>query len=377
MEGATMSEFDQPWRAIQTALEGPPEDLVPAIEALPEVGGLPSPWATWTLFGLVRHRRRQLWVTGIVVGKLGGDPEALAAMGAFGHPTEVPQQGLVPGLTEWEYFFHGKGCRLTHRGTGEAIDVDFFGPDGEFFDLFFYRNYLRSLRAPEPPEALLIALHRSIDPIRLAVGEFLEAGMLCPLEGRDEHPFRIAEHVLDHEDAIDAFCEAWERPAGRPWIAAAVGDWLASREAVPDGGDRGIIGLTSARAEACRAIRCRGLLDGWHDEGRRGDILLALDDLDAEALAEWLGKSLRGPIGGLTSKAVQIIQRRDDPDWCPAIHQLFRRLDPKGSLPQPYLWAECLRFLLRHGDLADEMRGALTRANGVALGDEEALEIRA
>ena len=41
---------------------------------------------------------------------------------------------------------------MTHRGSFEAIDVDFFGPNGEYFDVFFFLCYLKSLRNPEPPE---------------------------------------------------------------------------------------------------------------------------------------------------------------------------------------------------------------------------------
>ena len=97
-----MTTFDPLWPAFQQALREPPGDLATAIGALPEVGCLPSPWLTWTLIGLVRHRRRQLWVAEIVATKLGGHLEAIAAMGAFGHPPDIPQRGLVPGLIEWE-----------------------------------------------------------------------------------------------------------------------------------------------------------------------------------------------------------------------------------------------------------------------------------
>ena len=141
-----MATFNHLRDAFRRALQEQPGDLSHAIHALPAVGLLPSPWVTWTLIGLVRHRRRQLWVGEVVATRLGGDREVIAVMGALGHPPEVPQQGLVPDLTEWEYYFHGKGCCLTHRGTGEAIDVDFFGPEAEYFDTFFYINYLKSLK---------------------------------------------------------------------------------------------------------------------------------------------------------------------------------------------------------------------------------------
>ena len=208
-----MSTFDSVWHAFEQALGEPPDDLATAICALPDAGRLPLPWATWTLIGLVRHRRRQLWVAQVVATRLQGEPESIATRGAFGHPEDIPQRGLVPGLTDWEYFFHGRGCCLTHRGSGEAIDVDSFGETAEYFDIFFYLNYLNSLKDPEPPEARLIALNPSYQPIRLAVGDLLASGMLTPLEG-GEYPFRISEDVLGHEDAIDGFCEARETRTG-------------------------------------------------------------------------------------------------------------------------------------------------------------------
>lgn len=76
------------------------------------------------------------------------------------HPEDRPDQ-QVPGLEEWEYRFHGIGCCLTHRLTGERIDVDFVGDHAEGFD--FYLNYLESLRQPQAlsrdPHVQLAALN--------------------------------------------------------------------------------------------------------------------------------------------------------------------------------------------------------------------------
>jgi hypothetical protein len=121
------------WSAIERANRRPPADLISALRGLPDARKLPSPWATWTLIGLARHRRRQHWVEQVMRTRLGGDPEALATCGALAHPGSIPQHGLVPGLAEWEYCFHGIGCCLTHRVTGESIDVDFHGDSAEYF----------------------------------------------------------------------------------------------------------------------------------------------------------------------------------------------------------------------------------------------------
>lgn len=113
--------------AFERAREREPSDLHSAIRSLPDPDALPSPWETWTLIGLVRHRERQLWVADIIRTRLRGAPADLAAMGALGHPEDVPQSGSVPGMPEWEYYFHGRGCCLTHKVEGDQIDVDFWG----------------------------------------------------------------------------------------------------------------------------------------------------------------------------------------------------------------------------------------------------------
>src|SRR5579864_1051576 len=149
--------------------EPEPADVVSALRPQPEPGVLPSPWDTWTLIGLSRHRERQLWAVEIVRTRLRGAPADLAAIGALGHPDGVPQSGPVPGLPEWEYYFHGRGCCLTHKVDGDQIDVDFWDDSAEYFDTFFYTKYLESLRHPEPPEERLRELHRSTRPVRIAV----------------------------------------------------------------------------------------------------------------------------------------------------------------------------------------------------------------
>src|SRR4051812_3923281 len=104
------TEFAALFQALGEAHRPPPGDLAVAVRALPDAGELPSPWDTWALVGLVRHRERQLWLGEVVATRLNGSLPEIAHMGALGHPEGQPQSGLVPGLTEWEYYFHGKGC---------------------------------------------------------------------------------------------------------------------------------------------------------------------------------------------------------------------------------------------------------------------------
>src|SRR5262245_11647102 len=141
----TGGPYPRLWKLLAEA-QAPPAVDPAGWAGLPLPGELPSPWVTWMLFGLVRHRRRQLWVGEVVRERLGGDRGRGCRVGSMGHPDGRPQSGPVPGLPEWEYYFHGIGCCLTHKVTGEKIDVNFFGDHAEGFDFYFYLWYLQSLR---------------------------------------------------------------------------------------------------------------------------------------------------------------------------------------------------------------------------------------
>ena len=131
----------------------------PADESSPlpslSVGPLPgNPWARRLLVALDDHVPRQLWVARVVATHLRGDLGLLASDGAFGHPEQLDQQGRVPGLPDWSYFFHGIGCCLTHD-DGTTIDVDFDKRGADGIDPYFYGRYLESLPAVTGLESLL------------------------------------------------------------------------------------------------------------------------------------------------------------------------------------------------------------------------------
>ena len=94
------AQLDALLAAFARSEEPAPDGIASFLKGLPNPGALPSPWETWTLIGLVRHRERQLWVADIIRRRLRGDPSDLAAMGALGHPTDVEQSGCVPGMPE-------------------------------------------------------------------------------------------------------------------------------------------------------------------------------------------------------------------------------------------------------------------------------------
>jgi len=361
------------WQLLRRAGESP-SNLTAALASLPPAGQLSSPWEVWLLFCLVRHRRRQLWVGEVVSTRLRGDPLLLAQAGALGHPQEIPQSGLVPGLPEWEYYFHGRGCCLTHRVTGESIDVDFYGDSSEYFDLWFYVNYLRSLKQPEPPEARLIGLHPSWDPLALAYAQLREAGLLIPFE--DRHVCCLSDEVLDHEDDIDRFCLAWASGQQHVWLAALIGDWLPAQEAAASCAEQTLTELTRERASHTRSLRhdqLRAAFDRGDHDSRNA--LLGLADLAADDLDDCLAMALEREPTGTTSAALSIIQRSPRRRWVPCLRKLLRRIDPAAQAPQPYIWKECVVILLEEPSCAHEMEDELLRAGGTEIAEAALLAL--
>jgi hypothetical protein len=365
--------FDRFWQALAGWASRAAPDLA-AWASLPIPGQLPPPWLTWTLIALVRHRRRQLWIGDIVRARLDGDLLCIARIGSLGHPEGRPQQGPVPGWPEWEYFFHGIGCCLTHRVTGEEIDVNFFGDHAEGFDFFFFLNYLRSLRAPEPPERRLIELHASREPIRLAFDELQALGLLAT--DPDCRAPRLTPDVVSRADSLDAFCQAWSQSGQRAWLSALVGDWPDAQAHLPPDTAPALAQLVTERAEAVRRARLDQLRLVFDQNEEARLALLALADAGAEDLPAYLVRVLRGAVSGATSSALEIIEQRPDaPTWCPEVYRLLRRLDPSGEAPHPYLLMGCARFLVRHGHQVKQVATVLASVGAYMVGEAALLAL--
>src|SRR5262249_37888766 len=154
---------------------------------------------------------------------------------------------------------------LTHRVSGEQIDVDFSADHAEGFDFYFYLNYLRSLREPPPPERRLIELHHSLDALRLAFDELCHDGLLTT-DASCRAP-RLTPESLGHLDQIEVFCTRWADPAQRLWLAGRVGDWLAFRDALPET-DASLRFLAGERADALCRDRRTSLVARFEEEPR-------------------------------------------------------------------------------------------------------------
>jgi len=308
-----------------------------------------SPWHFWTLICFARHHVRQNWVADIVKYRLSGDLDALAGIGALGHP-DIPQSGLVPQDIEWEYYFHGRGCCLTHRGTGEAIDVDFFDATGDYFSLWFYKSYLKSLKNPELPEKRLIELHPSIDSIDVSAEELFESFAF------EKHPdgsvSKLSAEVVKCLPGIEVLCERMEDRNKFRAIATAANDWLKVRELSSSASIQ-----EQQKLEKCveNLVGCRleSLGQRFEQSDSNREILAAIYDTSPLYAEAFLLKSLSLPPSGVISLALELIEQSENPKWCEPVFQLFRRVSPNRDLPEPHLWAASASILLKNGYQTD------------------------
>ena len=316
-----------------------------------------SPWAAWLFVGLMRHHARQQWLAETIKIRLNADLGALATAGAFGHP-DVPQHGLVPGVTDWEYYFHGCGCCLTHRITGESLDVDFHDETADWFDDYFYINYLKSLKTPEFIEKRLMELHSSLEPIELSIQELLEADLL------EKHPESKVVRLLPDcgmlIESVDSLENHWQNSDQRLRIAAGLGDWPLVEKELQSRGS--LLPEISSRATRCRDLRFARLKRLYDQPDSRPEVLEAIADLDHAELPALLERALNAKPSGTTSVALRIIANREGDDWIKPVYQLFRRVNPNGDIPEPHIWKTCAAYLVRHGDFLAEVKKSLKRA---------------
>ena len=154
-------------------------------------------------------------------------------------------------------------------------------------------------------------------------------------------------------------------------MGALIGDWLAAHEAAIAGGDATILAVTAPKAEACREQPLAWLQETIDDTDNElaDEALRALHDLGAHReLKTRLEEILRGPITlRNTAMALDVISELSNDAWCPAVEELWNRLTPDGGIPQPYLWLQCVEFLLSQNYHTDDILADLPKAGETAL----------
>ena len=327
-----------------------------------------SPWETWTLLCLVRHHARQEFVGQIVRDRLDAEAQAMAAVGALGHP-DRPQQGVVPGMLDWEYFFHGRGCCVTHRVRGDAIDVDFYDSTTDWVDPWFFVRFLKSLKDPDFVEGRVVALHPTISTVNLTIKQLLGAGYL---KNRNESSvFRLAFDHTDMLQHLNALESSWTDASVRMQMAAAVGDWFLVKGLADDQATR--IEAESNIASN-RQARASYLAREFSRDSDQHEALHGLDDLESPMLAKLLNDALTGSPSGSMSVALQIITKNGSTEWTRQLQSIIARVNPNDPIPAPHVWLETARLLIGLGQ-ANRVQKAITRIESNTLGEAAILAL--
>ena len=93
----------------------------------------------------------------------------------------IPGSGFWGKDNEWEYWIHGRGCRITHVITEELIEWD--TPDPLVFDRDWFTKYVNWFREKT---GYLSNIDTS-NHLRKEIDEFISMGLVEPVGGR----FRI------------------------------------------------------------------------------------------------------------------------------------------------------------------------------------------
>ncbi|RLS57113.1 MAG: hypothetical protein DWH91_05080 [Planctomycetota bacterium] len=326
-----------------------------------------TPWTVWLLMSLVRQVERQRWVTSILVSKLGVDMDGMSVAGALAHPP-VPQSGLVPEHTDWEYYFHGRGCCLSNRITGESIDVDFYDGISDWIDDFFFVRFLESLKKPEPIEHRLIHLHPTIETVVLGINQLLDEGLLQ--KHSDSKVFKPLDDFQDLADDIEVINTELGKDTKRVSVANFLSDWLLTVTVESQGDSR----ASNPDAGRCISERRQYLESRFAESKSERLALMALCDLVPNS-TEYLRHALSKSPSGTTSAALDIVARRSAEDWSEQVYGLMCRTDPSGELPQPYTWTKCAEYLLGRRAHVDDLREQFPRVGRRSLGDAAILAL--
>lgn len=331
-----------------------------------------TPWASWTLCSLIRHRPRQEFVSQIVQQNLGVDQLDLAKRGYGAHPAGI-NSGPVPGLPEWEYNLHGRGCNIEHQESGIDIDVDFYDESADWYDLFFYQWYLKSLRQPELWEARVIELHPSFETVQYAFEELLEQGFL------EQHSHyrasRLSFEIADLLPLLESLTEKHAEPETMLRLAAVIGDWPLVEQLLNSGE---IPPAVTAKARQITADREHFLANEFEQNENQSLALRALQENQSPDLDDFLKRALKSTNSSTLDTGLDLIIATGDSRWCPLVSDVLQGVSFMGSadeFPRPQKWAQCLEFLLRQEYEFDRTIEFLNHVPKYALGEAAAIAL--
>lgn len=289
-------------------------------------------WQLWTLICLCSHLHRQKWVGYIVETRLKGDLAKLGRAGSLEHPDDLPKEGEVPDEPGWRYYFHGRGCCLTHERDGTSIDVDFTDEGAsDRIDRFFFSGFLEDLKRPEFPESelqrkapLQHAWQANITGLVSEGCIEVNRGLHVPQIGRD-----LIERIEPVVAQISELAKATSPPTRRRLVYAALslGDvLLAERLASSAELGEALANEIMHVAEKAKERRAAELTERLRTSSSGTDTcqLAALAELGVGYAKPLVTESLfRTPVDGIANQALAILVSWNEPDLWGQLESLF------------------------------------------------------
>lgn len=244
-------EYSLLMQALERSNEPMPADLEQALQALPPVGTLPSPWTSAVLVGLFSLRARADWVREkLWPALLRGLPPRERWL-----QLEQPLHGRVPQTTDWIFSLEAvfAFCTFTHQPSGERVVLD-VSPNAT--GDYFFEDFMTSVvpgRGCSRWERWL-ALDPSPRGTWVAIEELRDGGMIEEIvfaADTDFCGFRLSEEALEYSSIVERYRARWQEADLRLWLSALAGDWLAVCDLLPETVKPALADLVHQRAEEC------------------------------------------------------------------------------------------------------------------------------
>ena len=269
-----------------------------------------SPWFAWMTIALLRQHERQIWHQKTVNEHL---------------KNTTTQEGDVPGMPGWKYFFHGIGCCLKSP-SGEMIDVDAHELGPGIIDPWFFAWRVESLcKNTGLPEWHLWRWLPSSAFIVETLADLRHAGIIEYPKG--DHVFRLSSQLAGHAGKLAS--RDWNTP---PVVSLLEHMKMSEAASTPEA----LHGNASYQSF---------LRNFFSDRKRANSVLPVAKQLIAhESLRERCVQLLAGKIDSTTGTAIKTLGMIADAKTDAAVCAAIARISPETHLPYPAYQALCYLF---------------------------------
>lgn len=296
------------------------------------------------LVAAYKHIDKQKWVAEIVATILGADLDELGRLGGFAHPDHIPQEGKIPNLAGWRYFFHGIGCCLTHD-DGTQIDVDF--PEGRYdvIDPYFFGNYLDSLPNPTELESRFVA------PNSLSNAWMADLPKLATLGLIEESAFTLTEqgYLAAKERApLWEKLEEQDNQFAKAHIAILLGELLLARDFLSEEKEGESFSKISSLASEFEIDSYDSLMSSLSgkDNHKKKDILKAAASIDSVSAMKVVDHIFdEGDLDSSTFLALDLINQIGPERYSNELEKLVSKAW-RGKPPQPGIRVQAVGLLM-------------------------------